>query len=105
MYITKIVKIWAIIRYVCDKYMGAVLPVGPDAGGNGPVAEQGHPVRRYHGERGLHPAGIAAGADVVSGPRRKREKEQFAFKPKAYLYSHICSIWWRQGRHHQWQLG
>ena len=95
----------AIIRYICDKYMGAVLPVGPDAGGNGPVAERGHPVRRYHGERGLHPAGIAAGADVVSGPRRKREKEQFAFKPKAYLYSHICSIWWRQGRHHQWQLG
>ena len=102
MYITKIVKIWAIIRYVCDKYMGAVLPVGLDAGGNGPVAERGHPVRRYHGERGLHPAGIAAGADVVSGQRRKREKEQFAFKPKAHLYSHIRSIWWRQGRHHQW---
>lgn len=76
MYITKIVKIWAIIRYVCDKYMSAVLPVGPDAGGNGPVAERGHPVRRYHGERGLHPAGIAAGADVVSSQRRKREKGQ-----------------------------
>ena len=76
MYIPKIVKIWAIIRYVCDKYMGAVLPVGLDAGGNGPVAERGHPVRRYHGERGLYPAGIAAGADVVSGQRRKREKGQ-----------------------------
>ena len=76
MYITKIVKIWAIIRYVCNKYMGVVLSVGLDAGGNGPVAERGHPVRRYHGERGLHPAGIAAGADVVSGQRRKREKGQ-----------------------------